>query len=113
MVSIHFLSLPKMASIGLLHDVPLSAEILLKSMVVMFYCIKLVYYIIDMYLIMFFHLFMLQEGHVIKFPLQVKWTRSPDMPFGMFDYIQSVTYKIQCMLEEEVLTVRVLTNTTT
>ena len=44
-----------------------------------------------MYLIMLFHLpFMLQEGHVIKFPLQVKWTRGPDMPFGMSSYIQSV-----------------------
>ena len=44
-----------------------------------------------MYLIMLFHLpFMLQEGHVIKFPLQVKWTRGPDMPFVMGDYIQSV-----------------------
>ena len=41
---------------------------------------------------MLFHLpFMLQEGHVIKFPLQVKWTRGPDMPFGMSTYIQSVT----------------------
>ena len=45
-----------------------------------------------MYLIMLFHLpFMLQEGHVIKFPLQVKWTRGPDMPFGMTNYTQSVT----------------------
>ena len=45
-----------------------------------------------MYLIMLFHLpFMLQEGHVIKFPLQMKWTRGPDMPFGMSTYIQSVT----------------------
>ena len=45
-----------------------------------------------MYLIILFHLpFMLQEGHVIKFPLQVKWTRGPDMPFGMTNYIQSVT----------------------
>ena len=45
-----------------------------------------------MYLIILFHLpFMLQEGHVIKFPLQVKWTRGPDMPFGMSYYIQSVT----------------------
>ena len=70
---------------------PLRAEISLKSMVVMFYCIRLVYYIIDMYLIMLFHLFMLQEGHVIKFPLQVKWTCGPDMPFGMDDYIQPVT----------------------
>ena len=35
--------------------------------------------------------FMLQEGHVIKFPLQVKWTRGPDMPFGMSEYIQTVT----------------------
>ena len=53
--------------------------------------LKLVYYIIDMYLIMLFHLpFMLQECHVIKFPLQVKWTRGPDMPFGMSYYIQSV-----------------------
>ena len=34
---------------------------------------------------------MLQEGRVIKFPLQVKWTRSPRMPFGMCGYIQSVT----------------------
>ena len=43
-----------------------------------------------MYLIMHFHLpFMLQEGHVIKFPLQVKWTRGHE--FGMGDYIQSVT----------------------
>ena len=33
---------------------------------------------------------MLQEGHVIKFPLEVKWTRGPDMPFGMSSYIQSV-----------------------
>ena len=45
-----------------------------------------------MYLIIHFHLpFMLQEGHVIKFPLQVKWARGPDMPFGMSYYIQSVT----------------------
>ena len=45
-----------------------------------------------MYLIMLFHLpFILQEGHVIKFPLQMKWTRGPDMPFGMSYYIQSVT----------------------
>ena len=45
-----------------------------------------------MYLIILFHLpFMLQEGHVIKFPLQVKWTRGPDMPFEMSGYIQSVT----------------------
>ena len=28
---------------------------------------------------------------MIKFPLQVKWTRGPDMPFGMSNYIQSVT----------------------
>ena len=44
-----------------------------------------------MYLIMLFLPFMLQEGHVIKFPLQVKWTRGPDMPFEMSSYIQSVT----------------------
>ena len=68
---------------------PLSDEIPLKYVVI---CIKLVYYIIDKYLIMLFHLtFMLQEGHVIKFPLQGKWTRGPDMPFGMTNYIQSVT----------------------
>ena len=35
--------------------------------------------------------FMLQEGQVIKFTLQVKWTCGPDMPFGMSDSIQSVT----------------------
>ena len=34
---------------------------------------------------------MVQEGHVIKFPLQVKWTCGPDMPFGMSGYLQSVT----------------------
>ena len=45
-----------------------------------------------MYLIMLFHLpFMVQEGHVIKFTLQMIWTRGPDMPFGMDGCIQSVT----------------------
>ena len=45
-----------------------------------------------MCLIMLFRLtFMLQEGQVIKFTLQVKWTCGPDMPFGISDSIQSVT----------------------
>ena len=89
MATIDLFSLPKMACIGLLHDVPISTEILLKY--VYFYCkISLLHYRFVPNK-MHFHLpFMVQEGHVIKLPLQVKWTRGPDMPFGMNNYIQSV-----------------------
>ena len=82
--TIDLFSLP----IGLLHDVPQSAEISLKY--VYFYCkISLLHYRFVPNKVLFHLPFMLQEGHVIKFP--VKWTCGPDMPFGMSDYIQSVT----------------------
>ena len=88
--TIDLFSLPKMACIGLLHDVPLSPEISLKY--VYFYCkISLLHYRFVPNKMLFHLPFMLQEGHVIKFPLQVKWTYGPYMPFGMQNYIQSVT----------------------
>ena len=39
----------------------------------------------------FFCFFLQQEEDEITFPLQLKWTRGSDMPFGMGGYIQSVT----------------------